>query len=153
MEVSRNGSSILVNVRKYLAVGIAALMVVGGSPRAGCDCQDDACRAACARVGLLPIVATSSKQMSCACCCHEVANLVPHPMAWVDSSVCHCQKFFERVELLSAPRPIELYGDFTNQEPSAETFGVRRLVLPIAWTSPPTLPPDDPVSRAQILRI
>jgi len=144
--------------RWTVAVGMCCLTVVGAAPRVDCLCPDGQCQMACEQPladRVCAVVGESDQQPSC-CCHHE-----PKPAPKSDGapvchkSGCHCQMHVVQNDLSPAvrndgklPPPIAwwLTGDRL-------TLSLSRLELRPDRSDFTGLPPDDPVSRAQILRL
>jgi hypothetical protein len=141
--------------RKLLSSAFAALMVMGGTPRIECACPNAECRAACAQRGFsVAVVPIRGEEPRCSCCC---APLATGPQTTSDASIssCRCETFVKRTGLLSSPSGSTSKSDLAVAwQPTSDVSGNYLLSnLRSAGAPPFRLPPADPVTRAQILRL
>lgn len=142
--------------RWLVVVGMSCLTVLGAAPRLDCLCPNRSCQLVCEQ----PLTAVPAAAVECAeqrpCCCrHQPAAPQSDQDPACRSSGCHCQ----------------MQVVLTEMTPAVRTEGKQPL-LPTGWLSGDTqlslsgqaepsrelghftdLPPDDPVSHAQILRL
>jgi hypothetical protein len=141
--------------RWFAFVGMSCLTVLGAAPRLDCLCADQSCQIACEQplAHVLPGAPCASEP---ACCCHQdqPAPEPDHGPA-LEPAGCHCQMQIVGTKL-SAPERVAA------KQPLLQTSWLHgdALELAAAQTAPTFrygrfagLPPDDPVSRAQILRL
>lgn len=138
---------------RLLALALCGLAAVGGMPRLGCLCTNaaacDACRQATCTV------CSSSHVMQHQCCCQKQDQEPPASdgMSCRVPGGCNCEKFTEQTVLTAVKRDVT--GATNHAQPVAtEPF----RTLNRARSAPECvllchLPPDDPVSRCQILRL
>jgi hypothetical protein len=144
--------------RWIVAVGMCCLTALGAAPRLDCLCPNAQCQMACKQPlanNVCAPVSESDQQLTC--CCHHEPKPAPKSddvPVWHNSG-CHCQMHVVQNELLSAVRI-----DGKLPPPVAQWLASDHLSLSLcrAELRPDRsqftgLPPDDPVSRAQILRI
>ena len=143
-------------IRWLTAVGMSCLTVLNAAPRLDCLCPDRTCQIACELAFPAAPVADLNCAAERACCCHHKPASAPSDDdSACRSSGCRCQM---QVVLESTTpavcsegrQPLHLTGwlaDFglLSYLGHAEPHGEPGYVS--------DLPPDDPVSRAQILRL
>jgi hypothetical protein len=143
--------------RRFSAAALCCLLLVGGLPRMWCLCPDADCRAAC-NAGAAPLAPEHSQPACCPRCASQPSEQgeTDGNLPGFSGSECPCQVLVAQLVLPSAPRAVEMTaasvqwlarGDAGQQlRPgrSAE-HSISAVVI--------NLPPDDPVSRAQILRL
>ena len=140
--------------RKFSAAALCCLVLVGGLPRAWCLCPDAECRAAC-DAGLGPLAIAAEEPAGCPHCrCHQKVQDAGGQQPGFSASQCPCPMHVAQVVLPSAGRDIEgptaaiawLATDEVERGLSASAERIHRATFL-------ERPPDDPVSRAQILRL
>ena len=144
--------------RWIVAVGMCCLTVLGAAPRLDCLCPDGQCQLACEQPladQICPAVSEADQHPSC--CCHHEPQPAPNSddsPVWHKSG-CHCQMQVVQNELSPAVRndgklpptvPLWLASDRL-------ALSLSRPELRSDRSQFTGLPPDDPVSRAQILRL
>ena len=144
--------------RWIVAVGMCCLTVLGAAPRLNCLCPDGQCQMACEQpLANQVCAAVIEPDQHPSCCCHHEPRPVPNSddvPVWHNSG-CHCQMHVVQSELTPVVR-----NDGKLPLPVALWLASDHLSLSLgrAESRPDRshftgLPPDDPVSRAQILRL
>ena len=135
-------------LRRFLAAGMCCLTVLGAAPRLDCLCASAACQVAC-ESGLL-VAAAHEKS----CCCHHAADTPKNGESEAKSAGCQCDLHLTQDHVSPVVR------DDAPQQPLVLWLSPASVSLASGtqWrqdcrTIASVLPPDDPVSRAQILRI
>ena len=142
--------------RPFAAIGMCCLIVFGSAPRIDCLCPDSVCQFSCEFM-FSQATNVSKREHKPACCCNHEAQPVPNSgdgPTWHNAG-CDCQMHVVRCELAPAVR-----NDGKLPPPVALWLASDRLALSLSrpglrpdrsqFTG---LAPDDPVSRAQILRL
>jgi len=143
--------------RWFVAVGMCCLTVLGAAPRLDCLCPDLACQSACEQplAGILGEGAVECDQQPACCCHHEERSPQPDNGPACHNSGCHCE-----MQVVQDERTLAVRNDGKLPPPSVLWLASDTLTSEL--TDPELrldrslftgLPPDDPVSRAQILRI
>lgn len=144
--------------RQVSVGGLCCLMVISGLPRSWCLCPDEACRTACnARSNPLAVPAPSESTPAECCCCEQAARTdeAPADALHLARNQCACQMHVTQLVLLKADRdiqseafPLVLWVASATLDPSLGDLHHDTLANLLAG-----LPPDNPVTRAQILRL
>lgn len=143
--------------RWFAFVGMSCLTVLGAAPRLDCLCPDRSCQIDCERplAHVLPAADSNCIGEPACCCRRDQPNPAPDCAPALEPEGCHCQILIVGTEL-SAPERVAA------KQPLAQTSWLNGDVVELAAAqSAPScmhgrftgLPPDDPVSRAQILRL
>lgn len=147
--------------RRVVAVGMCCLTMLGAAPRLDCHCPDRACQVSCESglPGSCCAAATKSKPTTAqhACCprCNRPASQSPGESPVVHRTHCHCDMQVVR----DAQLPVVCNAGHVTSPlvawiPADDVSPVlSRLVLHGDRSLFNGLPADDPVSRAQILRL
>jgi hypothetical protein len=144
--------------RWIVAVGMCCLTVLGAAPRLDCLCANAQCQMACEHPLASSVCApVSESDQRASCCCHHEPKPAPKSddvPVWHNSG-CHCQMHVDQSELTPVvrndgklPPPVVLW-----LASDRLTLSLSRPELRINRSRITGLPPDDPVSRAQILRL
>jgi hypothetical protein len=134
--------------RRILAVGMCCLTMLGAAPRLDCLCASVACQTACESAMLV------TRPHDQPCCCHHDTETPTNGAPEAAPIGCHCdlqvsQDHVAPVVRDDAPQPpLVLWLSPASDLLTSMGQGVHD---DLAFSS--GLPPDDPVSRAQILRI
>ena len=139
--------------RRLAAIGMSCLIVVGTAPRVDCLCPEIACQFDCEH--FFAGRATQTEPAKAACCCNHAQEPAPpvDGLAAGDSG-CHCD-----MQVVQEKSPLARQPD---QESTAQVLWLAADELTLSLARPELrcdrslftgLPPDDPVSRAQILRL
>ena len=139
--------------------GLCCLVVLGGLPRAWCLCPDAACRLACdTRSNLLAATMPSKSAPACCCCdrSQPAANLPAElPSPHCAAADCACEMHVTQLVLVAADRDVQ--SESARPAIWMASTDVAALVRNLSEAAAPAakvaLPPDDPVTRAQILRL
>ena len=159
----QDAEDLAVNVRRYhrrpqqsrlLSLALAGLMVVGGAPRVNCDCIDAQCRNACARAGLTLLTAScATAPPRCHCCQNQAQPTLPVGPCDLTTAPDCCDLAIHLGDL-SSPGKSSPFGLVAESAPAPLLGNLHDVAPPYpVLAAPRRLPPDDPVSRAQILRI
>ena len=143
--------------RWIAVVGMCCLTLLGAAPRIDCLCPDGACQLACEQL-LAPLLDEAAAE--CAekpvCCCHHDQSL-PQSSGEpaIQASGCHCDLQVVQDQSSPAARndgklPPPLVIWLASDDGASTASGPARPLDRHFFTG---LPPDDPVSRAQILRL
>ena len=149
--------------RWFAFVGMSCLTVLGAAPRLDCLCPNRSCQVACEQPLAHVLPAADSDCISePACCCRSDQpaaesdhDAVPDHGPALEPVGCRCQMQIAGTNL-SAPERVAA------KQPLSQTSWLNGDVVGLAAAqSAPSclhgrftgLPPDDPVSRAQILRL
>jgi hypothetical protein len=132
-------------LRRLVVVGMCCLTVLGAAPRLNCLCPSLACQAAC-ESGL------GALQQDQSCCCHHEADEPTD--GGPNAAGCQCDWRVSQDQIAPAVRadaPQQPLVCWLSPANDSLTSGPRWSQDDLALAS--GLPPDDPVSRAQILRL
>jgi hypothetical protein len=147
--------------RRLVVVGMCCLTVLGAAPRLDCHCPDRACQVSC-ESGLPGscCVATAEKepttpQHACCCHCNRPASQPQGDNPIARRTPCHCDMQVVRDAQLPVVRNAgHMTSPLVAWIPADDVCLVLSRPVPHGDRSLINgLPPDDPVSRAQILRL
>jgi len=140
--------------RKFSAAVLCCLVLVGGLPRAWCLCPDAECRAAC-DAGLGPLATAAEEHAGCPHCrCHQKEQDGGSDQPGFSASQCPCSMHVAQAVLPSAGRDVEMpTASIAWLAPAEVEQGLSVSAERVDRSRLLQLPPDDPVSRAQILRL
>ena len=139
--------------RRVFAIGMSCVIVVGTAPRLDCLCPDIACQFGCEHLLAGPKAETPPAKPAC-CCNHSQKPVPPVNGLAAGDSGCHCDMQVVQEKSPLARQP--------NQESTPQVLWLAADELTLSQSRPELrpgrslftgLPPDDPVSRAQILRL
>jgi hypothetical protein len=142
------------SISRWLSTGgLCCLMVVGGLPRSWCLCPEEACRIACdSRANVLALAGARDDSSGCRCCDKPADSGPGTPQ--IAGTACACQVQVTQVVLVTAGRDAQVKAEspalWVATAEHSLLAGADRTVLASPVFGPP---PDDPVSRAQILRL
>ena len=134
-------------LRRLLAGGMCCLTVLGAAPRLDCLCPIAECQVACE----LGLVAPPQDKP---CCCHHGADAPKTSGCETGPAGCPCDLHLRQDHVTpvvqdDAPQqPLVCWLD-----PASDSLASAPRWRQDCRTIASSLPPDDPVSRAQILRI
>jgi hypothetical protein len=143
--------------RPLLALVLCGLVIVGGVPQIGCICPSGEYCLECPDCPQLFGIWGSAPQSFRECCCCEKrtdAAQQDHGIRVANSDRCSCEKFATQTVISNPPRTAAVKSIVVTWVP-AQPYG---LVLghvdgPQPVSLEDRIPPDSPVSRAQILRL
>lgn len=135
-------------LQRFLTVGMCCLTVLGAAPRLDCLCVSVACQTACESATL--VTAPHDKS----CCCHRDERIPTSDAPEAKPTDCHCDMQVSQEQVApvvrdDAPQPPLVFWLC----PATSTLTSGRQWLQDCLAIASGLPPDDPVSRAQILRL
>ncbi len=143
--------------RKPISLTLAGLMLAGGVPRLVCVCLSAECRATCELNGFNYFAQRkhAAQSQGCCCCKENVETASGDPTVAADPCGRQCETIVKHTELSPTPRATELGASpLVTWLATSEGFPPQHQRSFVGdWDSPLRVPPDDPVSRAQILRI
>jgi hypothetical protein len=143
--------------RRSISLTLAGLMLVGGVPRIVCVCLSTECVTACELNGFNFFAPRkhAAQTQGCCCCKENVEAASGDPAVAADPCGRQCETIVKHTELSPTPRATELAASpSVTWLATPEGFPLQHQRIFVRdWTSPLRVPPDDPVSRAQILRI
>jgi len=143
--------------RPLLALVLCGLVSVGGVPQIGCICPSgESCFDCLDCAPVISLITGSAPQPSHDCCCTQKTDSKRHDdgIQTAGSGSCQCEKFARQSVISNPPRTavcksIVVFRDFGDASFADLDF----VIAPRRSLESDRVPPDDPVSRAQILRL
>ena len=134
-------------LRRFFALGMCCLTVLGAAPRLDCLCPSVACQVACESGIVAPL-------QDKPCCCQHGADAPNRGGREASPAGCPCDW-----QLTQDHATLVVQDDAPQQppvcwlNPASDSLASGPQWWQECRTIASSLPPDDPVSRAQILRL
>jgi hypothetical protein len=142
---------------RSFVLALCGLVLVGSMPRVGCICASGEFCVDCSTNANCTPSAVGAKTEPTCCCCETAPAVARHGAESKGPALdrCPCIKVVTQLPITSASRqPFECQSPLVSWLPGHEDLlELSRAADSLALAAGDHLPPDDPVSRAQILRL